>query len=401
MVDSPPPTVTQSDSPDASVATEVAAPVEAAAPIEAAAPVEAAAPPAILVSRRQQAQDVARGLEESGYQVHAVDLMNDVQRARDALTVLRPHLVWNLVEQIRGDTTLQAALAGYLDLLEASGIGAPPSSLQTCQDRVRQHILLQQAGVPVPGFAIIRDLNAIPDCTGLSAPWIVTQAFDDVYLEEGRTHALTSQRALVDRSASLYPEYSLPYLVEEYLDGRRLHAVVVGDRTLEVLPLVEPDTAGKPGSYRLAQLERDVVDRVRDLAMRAFRVMECRDAAQIDLHLDASGLPRVVDVRPMPELGPGSPLWTAATYHDIGPTQVLAQVVEDAWSRVRVERPDPETPAAAPAASSEGLQPAADADDADADDADAPATASDGAEESGTAVAGSHSSADQEAPTSS
>lgn len=282
--------------------------------------------------RSQQVATFVAAVREQGLAVQAIDIEDDLGRLRDALTVMRPQLVVNLIDQFRDDSTRQAAVASLLELLGAPLVGAGATGLMTCQDRVRARISLSYAGLPGPGFVVVRDRNAVPDTDGLRSPLIVTQAFDDVYSEEGRAHPLASREQVLARCASLFPEYELPFLIEEYLATRRLHAVVLGHRVLEVLPLIEAN--GRGDAWQLAQLQPELLGRVRDLARRAHRALECRDLAQIDIHLDELGAPHVIDVRPMPDMGPGSPMWAAAGFTERGPRRVFGEVLTHAHERI-------------------------------------------------------------------
>ncbi len=278
--------------------------------------------------------EVSESLRQAGFDVVAFDLEDDPGRVHDAITVVRPAFVFNLVDEFYGDNTQHAAIAAYMDLLGAVYTGSDPMCLTSCQDRVRTHLLLQHAGIPVPAFAVIRDVNVIPETDGMRFPVIITQAFDDLYDEEGLERPIADRAGLVERSNLLFGEFDLPFLIEEYLECRRLHTVVIGDRVLEVLPLIELDEDPEAVvPWRLARLDYDTADRVRQLARRAFRVMGCRDLAQIDFHFDVDGAPYVVDVRPVVELGVGSVFHGAAEHTERGHGGCIAQIARLAEKR--------------------------------------------------------------------
>ncbi|MEM9489137.1 MAG: hypothetical protein AAGC55_08330, partial [Myxococcota bacterium] len=200
----------------------------------------AAAPPAARPSAQTTMIDeVAEALRQADFAVAVVEVEDDLQRIADALVVERPALVYNVVDEFEGDNTRHAAVAAYWDLLGVTFTGSEAICLATCQDRVRTHLLLRDADVAVPAFVAIRDINAIPDTGELCFPLVVTQAFDDVYDEEGAERPIYSRSELVEHSAELVKEFDLPFLVEEYIEDRRIHAVVLGNRVLEVLPVVE------------------------------------------------------------------------------------------------------------------------------------------------------------------
>lgn len=300
-----------------------------------------------LATRAAHARAVGDRLRSFGSDVHVVDIENDMVRLRDALTVLQPHAVVNLVEHYHGDHIQHAAIASYLELLGAACVGSESICLASCQDRTRLRVALSYARVPGPGFRIIRDINAIPRTDAMRPPFVVTQAYDDVYVDEGNEHPLADHAQFVTRCTELYRDYALPFLVEEYIAHRRLHAVIVGNHVLEDLPLVEPTDNGD--SWQLAQMDRDTAVQVRDCARQAYRVMGCRDWAQIDIHLDESDKPHVVDVRPMFDLSPDAPFWAAARASSDGSDRLLADVVTWAHQRSRTQ-PDTPPPGEAPQA---------------------------------------------------
>lgn len=332
---------------------------------------------------------VVDALREQGLDVLDVNAEDDIERVTAAMVVERPAMVFNLIDAFHGDITQHTAVAAYLDLLGTPYTGSDPLCLATCQDRVRAHLLLADASVPVPGFKAVRDVNAVGEAAGLRMPLIVTQALDDVYEHEGLERPLSAWHEVIARVAELATEYDLPFLIEEYIEYRRVHAVVVGNRSLEVLPLVELseaddeepedeleyDAAGEPHdededeleddeddleddeddlapepAWMLAQLDHDTADRIRELARRAFRVLGCRDYAQIDFHIDTDGQPYVVDVRALTDLGPTGALYTAAESTARGFAGTMAEIVRVAHARTRADGAEEEVePEADPA----------------------------------------------------
>jgi D-alanine-D-alanine ligase len=292
----------------------------------------------------QQAEAVSRALREYGMVATSVDIDDDIDRVIDSIVLERPIVIFNLVDQYDGDATQHTAVAGLLDLLGIPYTGSDPLALGSCQDRARTRLVLDDADVPVPGYAIVRDVNAIPDTRRLRPPLIVTQAFDDLYDEEGATRPIHDREELEARLYELAGEYELPLLVEEFLGGRRLHAVVTGSRVLDVLPLCETDDEGV---VALSQLDSETADRARALARRAFRATGCRDLAQIDFHLQGGEL-AVTDVRPSLDLGSGSPFAVAASACEGGFDGVVAEIARQAIRRARAVEGAPgeeETPA--------------------------------------------------------
>jgi D-alanine-D-alanine ligase len=117
-------------------------------------------------------------------------------------------------------------------------------------------------------------------------------------------------------------------LAEQFVGGREFLAHVVEDRPgpgPTVLPVAEiaftPDAPGlwpvytftakwdeASAEYKHApvvapvKLPADLFGRVADIAVRAYRVLGCRDYARLDVRLDADGTVRVLEVNPNPYL---------------------------------------------------------------------------------------------------
>jgi D-alanine-D-alanine ligase len=276
---------------------------------------------------------LASGLAERGFEVALVDAEDDTQRITHALVVEQPALVF-LVDHFDGEALRHPSVASLLDLHRLPYTGSDPLCLSTCRDRVRTHLLLSDAEIPVPGYVVVRDINAIPDTAGLAPPLLVSHALAGPQ----RSAAVAGSRQEVEeRARDLAAESGLPLLIERFIEGRRIHAVVLGNRVLEVLPLSER----ADGSAAIAQLDMDTADAIRALAQRAFRVMGCRDCAEVEFALDRDGRPHVVDVHPVFDMYPEGPFVVGASASELGVAGAVAHLAEIALERAEPEAPIP------------------------------------------------------------
>lgn len=332
--------------------------------------------------------EIARVLSNHGFNATSFNMEDDLVRLRSALAVERPDLIVNRVDEFEGELNEHAAnVMALLALVDYPYTGSDAICLNTCQNRVRTYLLLDDAGVPVPMFAVIRDINSIPDTNGFTYPLIITQAFDDMYEWEGMENPLEDRADVEARAVALSRDYAMPLLIEEYIrGGRRVHAIVMGNRVLDVLPLIEhvryeaetpaeehTSAAGDVGrdeanpaespeptvprkradtrmqieaemfqlmddsELELAQLDMVVADRVRAVARRAFHVLGCRDAAQIDFYIAEDGTPYVVNVRGIFNMSRQSPFGVAATNSARGYEQTLVDLATIACERHRID----------------------------------------------------------------
>ncbi|HEU5056227.1 MAG TPA: hypothetical protein VFU21_06870 [Kofleriaceae bacterium] len=302
-------------------------------------------------SERQHLDALADALVSRGYEVSVVDAEDDANRISHAATVAQPDLIFNLVTQFRGDTLQQPNVASLLELQGLPYTGSDPLCLSTCQDRIRTHLLLGDADIPVPPYVVVRDINAVPDSEALGFPLVVSHAFDDIYDEPAVRTLVRSRAELEERARELAAGAELPLLVERWVGGRRISAFVIGNRALEVLPLAERrlDATGALGPAQVAQLDPSTADVIRALAQRAFRVMDCRDCAQIDFALDTDDEPYALDVRPVFDTFPGSAFVVGSRASALGFEGTVALLAEIALERAEamaepVEPPPPPPP---------------------------------------------------------
>ncbi len=144
--------------------------------------------------------------------------------------------------------------------------------------------------------------------------------------------------------------------MEEYLDGREFNVSILGDGKPEVLAVSEIDFAGLPEGlprivcYRAkwdedspmykgtvpvcpADIPRELEDRIRQVALRSYRVLGCRDYARVDLRTDARGHLYVLEVNPNPDLGPKAGLARAARAAGCSYAELVLRISELALAR--------------------------------------------------------------------
>src|SRR5690606_20071218 len=127
------------------------------------------------------------------------------------------------------DETLEANVAGVYDLFGIPYTGNPPHVLYTCQRKVRTKVLLEDAGLPTPPYFVV-EREPVPDPLELDLdyPLIVKPAREDASGGIEPASVVQSYDALVERCRYLFKEFEQPALVEEYIDGREIHAAILG-----------------------------------------------------------------------------------------------------------------------------------------------------------------------------
>ena len=168
---------------------------------------------------RKTVQRVVDALRGHGHVVHCIE----ADRTRlGELAALRPHLVLNLAYGIQGECRYTHVPA----MLEMAGVpytGATPLGHAVSLDKVVAKVLMRDAGVPTPSWAV---LTAPGDPRDLRYPMVVKPRHEStsygLRLVHDRPQLDAAVLAIVDR-------YKQDALVEEYIDGREVCVGLLGN----------------------------------------------------------------------------------------------------------------------------------------------------------------------------
>jgi len=116
--------------------------------------------------------------------------------------------------------------------------------------------------------------------------------------------------------------YSQSALAEEYLPGREFTVALLGNqKKIYKMPIVEifvdkyPNSKGvytynhkyvsEDDSFSgIADLPSELRKKIYNIAELAFKVLECRDMARVDIRCDKSGEPSIMEINPLPGMHP-------------------------------------------------------------------------------------------------
>ena len=279
---------------------------------------------------------IKKELQSMGYQVAIHNLDDEVDRLGDAVVVHRPSLILNLIDHIYGDSAHLASLFGMLDLYGYVYTGSDPLCIAACLDRSKTLVVLRDAGLPTPQFTILRDINSISDIKS-SNKLMVTQALDDIYDDDDDRELFDSATELQAGINELAGDYDMPFVVEEFVGGRRIQSIVLGNQALEVLPLTETilddeSDEDDDSTHKLAKFSIEIVDQIRLISRRAFKACGCRDIAQFDFAFENNQLV-LINVRPVVDLLTG-PFPIAASSTAIGLEGSIVKLVQHSHKRL-------------------------------------------------------------------
>jgi len=246
-------------------------------------------------------------------------------QAYDRLRRLQPDLVFNIAERLEGPNR-ESHIPTLCEILGLPYTGSDPLTLGLCLDKSRAKEILTYYGIPNPAFWTVDDPSEIP--AGVSLPAIVKPLY------EGSSKGI-KDGSVVDAPAQLWERvnevvscYRQPAIIEQFLPGREFTVGVLGNAPArEVLPIVEIDhSLLPPGAKPIYSYEAkwvwDTPDKplaifkcpadispslkadIEKLVTDACDVLRIRDWCRIDVRLDGTGRPNILEVNPLPGILP-------------------------------------------------------------------------------------------------
>jgi len=275
------------------------------------------------------------GLEAKGYPADQYFLTN--------LLVDKPDLIVNLVDTVRGKDKLASTIPAFLEFANIPFTGCGITGMVMGGNRHLFKELLEHNGIPTPEYKFIKDLRSNTPPT-FDPPYIVklNESGGSMGIDN---HAVKETAAqIMKKVEELQTEYKIPVLVEKFIDGPEITAVVFDDGKNRHVFLahkkyrLKPD--GKhgftsiesydvPNAAKFEFVEEELAKKVTELCKKAFEILRLTDYAKFDIRVDEKDMtPYFIDCNPNTALGPGDqPMTQVMHLHGIEFEDILASLL--------------------------------------------------------------------------
>jgi D-alanine-D-alanine ligase len=284
----------------------------------------------------------------------------------EKLKAARPDIVFNIVEGRQGDCR-ESQVPAICEFLNIPYTGSGVLALSICLNKAVTNQFLLSQGVLVPSYQVFETPD---ECLRLANefPLIVK------LLHEGSSMGL-SRKSVVEDDAALREQveytintYHQPALVQKFIIGREFNVGVLGNQDPYTLPITEvkfddpygivtfcPDDEVIPliesrygrefvldlqrkvvpkKSICPAEISHDLADRINATAIRAFKVLGCRDWCRVDMRMDTDGNIYVLELNPIAGIAPGYWLPNSAMVANLDYPAFVNSVLDIALARV-------------------------------------------------------------------
>ncbi len=295
-------------------------------------------------------------LESAG---HKVVLIGGARQLIDraARGSLKVDIVLNISEGFKGRNR-ESQVPAILDLYNIPFIGADALTLGVTLDKVVAKKCFMADGIPTARYfkATLEDDLTLLNTIGF--PLFVKT------LHEGTSKGIT-QSSRVENFEQLKKQvghicrnYNQPALVEEFIKGTEFTVGIIGNNPPKPMPVVQYAIGGKTSlgnnfySYSHvversveyicpAPIDEKMARRLQDLAVRAFKSVDCRDFGRVDFRVDEAGNPYVLEINPLPNLSPDDVFVLFAKVKKMTYNQIINQILDAALKRLGIKEAPP------------------------------------------------------------
>jgi D-alanine-D-alanine ligase len=242
-------------------------------------------------------------------------------------------IVLNIAEGMHGESR-ESLIPCFLEMLGIPYTGSGPLTLSVCLNKVRTKEILLSYGIPTPKYQVFQTSDDKVK-RGLKFPLIVK------LIGEGSSMGL-SEKSVVHNVAQLRKqvrylmrEYGKDVFAEEFKSGREFTVPVIGNAPPQTLPIVEAVHSDK-GAVQIvkfspdspvvkllklanknpeiprathttvcpAEIDEGLSNILRDLTIRSYKALGCRDWCRLEIRLDEEGNPFVLELNPIAGIHP-------------------------------------------------------------------------------------------------
>jgi len=294
--------------------------------------------------------DVISTLTAMGHEVQALGVHDDLGDIRRASSDWKPHIAFNLLEGFDDITIFDQNVVSHLELLKLSYTGCNPRGLLLARDKSLSKKLLAYHRIPMPESEVFRSGRPIRRPKRLQFPLIVKSLTQEASIGISQASVVDSDEKLKERVTFIHESIGTAALVEQYIEGREIYVGVLGNQTLQALPVWELFFTNMPeGARRIAtdrvkwsvkyqnkygidsgpakDLSDAVGGQIQHLCKRAYRALELSGYARIDLRLDEAGNLWVLEANPNPQIARGEDFAASAERVGLAYEAVLQRII--------------------------------------------------------------------------
>ncbi len=261
---------------------------------------------------------VKHGIEAAGHEYLHIEAD---ETCYDSLRRLRPDLVFNRAEGLRGESR-ESQVPAFCEMLGIPYTGSGILTTAICLDKPATKKVLEWHGIKTAPFTVLMEEDD-PIDRKLRYPLILKPSHEGSSMGINIDNVVHDDAQLRTKLKEMRGVYRQPILAEEFIDGREFSVGVVGnfleDEVPRVLPIFEIDFskfAPELGTV-LGQKAKTIYDtsanyicpakipaklkrEIEETTLKAVKVLDCYDWGRLDYRYNSRGELYFLEINPLP-----------------------------------------------------------------------------------------------------
>jgi len=277
---------------------------------------------------------VAAALRQRGHTVYEIDPVDRKLRLPDDVEVV--------FLALHGEYGEDGQVQAELEQLGIPYTGCGPEASRIAFNKLESKRRFLAAGVPTPEYTVIEpNTQRLPE--GWAPPLVLKP------IAQGSSIGLAFVETVEEFVTAMAEagRFGQPVLVEKRILGREATVGILGDDPLPVVEVCPKSgrldyhhkyTRGATEYYCPGRFDPETTKRIQQAALSAFHAIGGRDYARVDVMVDASGQPYVLEVNTLPGMTETSLLPMAAAQAGYSFVDLCEKMIEMALQRMPESR---------------------------------------------------------------
>lgn len=269
--------------------------------------------------------DVVHALKALGHQARVLGVLDELLPIRQAVREWKPHIVFNLLEEFRGEAVYDQNVVAFLELLGVPYTGCSPRGLIIARDKAMSKKLLIYHRIRCPRFKAARRGHAVRRPANLEFPIIVKSLNEEASRGISKASVVNDDESLMKRIEFIHKRIGTDAIMEQFIPGRELYVGILGNVRLTALPareLVMKDREPDDNLIATERLKHDIAyqekygveiaaprplpDGVEAMLVRQskriYRILGLEGYGRVDYRMDPEGRLHFLEANPNPEI---------------------------------------------------------------------------------------------------
>ncbi len=293
--------------------------------------------------------DVIRSLRALKHEIKVFGIIDEVDELLNILQDFKPHIVFNLLEEINHDTKSDYKIGALLDLLKIKYTGCNAKGLLLSRDKALSKKILKHHKIGTPNFFTLPKNKKRKIPKSIKYPVIAKCLYEEASYGLARSSICHSLEKLQERVEYIHTKLEQDAIIEEFIEGREFYVGVMGNKKLTTLPIWElvfenvenpekeiySSRAKWNEKYRdkkgiqcqPAKLKKNLEEKIIKTCKKAYQVLELSGYARIDLRVNADNKIYILEANPNPNIASDDEFANSAAYAQISYNKLIETIL--------------------------------------------------------------------------